>query len=43
MGRAPPDRALLERKMREIYLSSRPDGRRSFIASAWICKGIVPG
>jgi len=43
MGLTPSDRAVFERKMREIYLSSRPDGARSFIASAWICKGVVPG
>jgi SAM-dependent methyltransferase len=43
MGLGTSDRALLERKMREIYVSNRPDGRRSFIASAWICKGTVPG
>jgi SAM-dependent methyltransferase len=42
MGLAPAQRTLLERKMRDIYLSNRPDGPRSFIASAWICKGIVP-
>jgi SAM-dependent methyltransferase len=43
MGLSPSDRALLESRMREIYVSNRPDGPRSFIASAWICKGTVPG
>jgi SAM-dependent methyltransferase len=43
MGLAPTDRGLLEEKVRAIYCSNRPDGRRSFIASAWICKGTVPG
>ena len=43
MGLAPADRALLARKMRDIYLSNHPDGPRSFISAAWICKGTVPG
>lgn len=43
MGLSPSNRALLEQKLRVIYLSNRPDGRRSFIAAAWICKGEVPG
>jgi len=43
MGLTSADRAVLEQKMREIYLSSRPDGPRSFIASAWACRGVVPG
>ena len=36
-------RATLEERMRLIYLSSRPDGRRSFVSTAWVCKGTVPG
>jgi SAM-dependent methyltransferase len=43
MSLAPADRTLLERKLRDIYLSNGPDGPRSFIAAAWICKGTVPG
>ncbi len=42
MGLTPDNRALLERKMRDIYLSNRPDGPRSFLSAAWICKGTVP-
>ena len=36
-------RAKLEERMRLIYLSGRPDGRRSFVSTAWVCKGTVPG
>ena len=35
-------RTTLEKQLRQIFLSNRPDGRRSFVAAAWICKGIVP-
>jgi SAM-dependent methyltransferase len=34
-------RAMLEQRMRLIYLSGRPDGRRSFVSTAWVCKGAV--
>ncbi|WP_428666130.1 class I SAM-dependent methyltransferase [Reyranella sp.] len=36
-------RATLEERMRFVYLSGRPDGRRSFVSTAWVCKGTVPG
>jgi SAM-dependent methyltransferase len=42
MGMAERERAIFKRRMEEIYLSNRPDGQRSFIAAAWICKGTVP-
>jgi hypothetical protein len=31
-----PGQAILD-----VFLSGKPDGFRSFLASAWICKGIV--
>jgi SAM-dependent methyltransferase len=38
-----PDlRARLERAMRAAYESGAPDGPRSFVASAWVCRGRVP-
>jgi SAM-dependent methyltransferase len=42
MGLAPEQRSSLERQVRHVFLSGRPDGPRSFIGAAWICKGIVP-
>jgi SAM-dependent methyltransferase len=42
MGLLPEQRATLEQQLRHVFLSGRPDGHRSFIAAAWICKGIVP-
>jgi SAM-dependent methyltransferase len=42
MGLTPDQRSMLERQVRHVYLSGRPDGPRSFIGAAWICKGIVP-
>lgn len=42
MSLTPEQRTVLEQKLRLIFLSNRPDGRRSFVAAAWICKGIVP-
>jgi len=36
-------RAILERQVRHVFLSGRPDGLRSFFGAAWICKGVVPG
>lgn len=35
-------RAALEDQVRHVFLSGRPDGPRSFIGAAWICKGVVP-
>ena len=42
MSLTPEQRTTLEKQLRQIFLSNRPDGRRSFVAAAWICKGIVP-
>lgn len=42
MALTPDQRALLELQLRHVYLSGRPDGPRSFIGAAWICKGICP-
>lgn len=42
MGLAPDERAKLEHQVRHVFLSGRPDGPRSFVGAAWICKGIVP-
>ena len=42
MALAPDQRAKLEAQVRHVFLSGRPDGPRSFIGAAWICKGIVP-
>jgi hypothetical protein len=33
----------LERRLREAYLTGRPDGERSFVAVAVSCRGVVPG
>jgi len=43
MGLKPEQRAALAQQLRHVFLSGRPDGHRSFIGAAWICKGIVPG
>lgn len=42
MGLTPEQRGTLERQLRHVFLSGRPDGHRSFIGAAWICKGVVP-
>jgi SAM-dependent methyltransferase len=42
MGLQVDQRATLEKQLRHVFLSGRPDGPRSFFAAAWICKGIVP-
>jgi SAM-dependent methyltransferase len=42
MGLTPEQRMTLERQVRHVFLSGRPDGHRSFIGAAWICKGVVP-
>jgi len=42
MGLAADQRAKLEQQLRHVFLSGRPDGPRSFIGAAWICKGVVP-
>jgi len=42
MGLMPEQRGTLERQLRHVFLSGRPDGHRSFIGAAWICKGVVP-
>jgi ubiquinone/menaquinone biosynthesis C-methylase UbiE len=39
---APADLERLKHHVREAYESGRPDGRRVFLASAWVCKGKVP-
>ena len=43
VGLSEEQRAVLEKQVRHVFLSGRPDGRRSFIGAAWICKGQVPG
>jgi SAM-dependent methyltransferase len=43
MSLTPEQRATLEHQVRHVFLSGRPDGHRSFIGAAWICKGVVPG
>lgn len=35
-------RRTLERHLRAAYESGEPDGPRSFAASAWVCRGVVP-
>jgi hypothetical protein len=40
---AQADLERLKHHVREAYESGRPDGRRVFLASAWACKGRVPG
>ena len=42
MGLAPEHRATLQEQVRHVFLSGKSDGLRSFLASAGICKGIVP-
>ena len=34
-------RALVERHARDAYLAGRPDGARSFTATAWLVRGVV--
>lgn len=42
MGLSPDQRTKMEEQVRHVFLSGRPDGPRSFIGAAWICKGLVP-
>jgi len=42
MRLAPGERETLRAQVERVFLSGRPDGARSFIAAAWICKGNVP-
>jgi hypothetical protein len=42
MGLSPDQRTKMEQQVRHVFLSGRPDGPRSFIGAAWICKGLVP-
>jgi len=42
MSLTPDQRVSLQQQVRHVFLSGRPDGHRSFIGGAWICKGIVP-
>jgi hypothetical protein len=42
MGLTPEQRATLQEQVRHVFLSGKSDGFRSFLASAWICKGVVP-
>jgi hypothetical protein len=42
MGLTGEERGRLERQVRHVFLSGRPDGPRSFIAAAWVCAGVVP-
>ena len=42
MGLSCDQRTKLEQQVRHVFLSGRPDGPRSFIGAAWICKGVVP-
>ena len=37
-----PRRAALAEAVRRAYLANRPDGARSFAATAWACRGTVP-
>jgi ubiquinone/menaquinone biosynthesis C-methylase UbiE len=39
---SPADLERLKHHVREAYESGRPDGRRTFLASAWACKGKAP-
>lgn len=39
---AQTERGWLEKGVRQCYLGGRPDGPRSFAATAWVCKGTVP-
>ncbi len=41
-GLAADARARLERALRAAYESGEPDGPRSFAATAWACRGVVP-
>lgn len=40
---AAPDLERLKQHVRAAYESGRPDGRRVFLATAWACRGTVPG
>ena len=42
MGLTPEQRETLQEQVRHVFLSGKSDGFRSFLASAWICKGVVP-
>jgi SAM-dependent methyltransferase len=37
------DQTKLSEQMKHVFISGKPDGPRSFLAGAWICKGVVPG
>jgi SAM-dependent methyltransferase len=37
------DQTKLSEQVRHVFLSGKPDGPRSFLAGAWICRGVVPG
>jgi SAM-dependent methyltransferase len=39
----PQERPQAEALVRAAYEGGRPDGRRSFAATAWACRGVVPG
>ena len=41
-GLAPSEREWLVKGVRTSYLGGKPDGPRSFAATTWVCKGIVP-
>jgi len=41
-GLGAPERARLERHLRDAYLAGAPDGPRSYTAVAWSCRGVVP-
>jgi hypothetical protein len=41
MGLHSEQRSILQERVRHVFLSGKPDGFRSFLNSAWICKGIV--
>ncbi|WP_460450515.1 class I SAM-dependent methyltransferase [Alsobacter sp. SYSU BS001988] len=40
-GLGEADRDRLRTQARHVFLSGRPDGRRSFVAAAWACRGVV--
>jgi len=39
---APADQERLREKVEHVFLSGKPDGFRSFAATAWVCRGCVP-
>jgi SAM-dependent methyltransferase len=36
------DQTKISQQLKHQFLSGKPDGPRSFLAGAWICKGVVP-